>query len=109
MGGEIRKVVSTGEGRVRRDKYSPPLETMPRQKASVLIGFQTCNKTCKALKKGVKLGGEIRKVVSMGEGRLRRDKYSPPLETGQRQNPDALIGFKTCNKNLYSCREEGHT
>jgi hypothetical protein len=107
LGGEITKVAGSGKGRVREDKHSPPLETMPRQQASVLIGFKTCNKTCKALKKGVKLRGEIRKLVGWGEGRLRRDKYSPPLETGHRQNPDAHW-FSDVQQNLYSCRDEWH-
>jgi hypothetical protein len=62
LGGEIKKVAGSGKGRVRRDKHSPPLETMPRQKASVLIGFQTCNKTYTA----VGMSG-IRKQAGRGQ------------------------------------------
>jgi hypothetical protein len=104
LGVEIKKMAGTGEGSLRRDKDSPPLETRPRQKGSVLIGFKTCNKTYTAIGEGVQLGGEIRKVVGTGEGRLRRDKYSPPLKMRLRQNPDAPIGFKTCNK---TCKAVG--
>jgi hypothetical protein len=63
LGGELKKVAGTGEGSLRRDKDSPPLETMPGQKACVLIGFKMCNKTYTAFRRGVKLRGEVRKVV----------------------------------------------
>jgi hypothetical protein len=53
----------------------------------------------------VRLGGEIKKVARTEEGRLKRDKHSPPLESRPRQKWSVLIGFQTCNKNLYSCLE----
>jgi hypothetical protein len=63
-----------------------------------LIGPTLNFRRATKIAKGVKLGREIKKMAGSGKGRLRRDKYNPPLESRPRQNPDALIGFKTCNK-----------
>ena len=61
MGVEIKKMAGTGEGSLRRDKYSPPLKIRLRQNPDAPIGFKTCNKTCKAVGRGIR-----KQVIGMG-------------------------------------------